>query len=442
MALADELPEGTFLWHWMRFCESLYPRIVKKNEAAFLITGMSLLTVAHRAYVLRSRPMPANFFISLIGRPASGKGRVIDCLKLAIQQSPSIEEIPTGSVEAIELGIEERKYGYLIWDEIGELVEKSAEYLRRIKYLINRMYYLDRITRYKVTKKSVDIPANSYYVNIVFAGLQEDWNEIENLFLGGFERRFIKVPMKRAVKPFEIQEPDREGWKHCFWIWDYLRNHQAEVWFIKIPDLTDLAELVMELEEEYWSAAEEYSYKIAAAMLINESRGTEGRINGVEVKQIRSDDAPFTPTDALCYQLDHNNPPAAVSFTKEIVKVSVIPSLNNRGLADRAVGRLLEKIDRLRKRIDFEGYITKRDFVMTVLEVTNSSNYRNVIEVLQEAGIIRVISGKPFGIDSELVILDTEKRLCANCKRVRFCLANQKKLNIHQAEVCQHFELG
>jgi len=26
-----ELPEDTFLWHWMNFCESLYPKIVKKN---------------------------------------------------------------------------------------------------------------------------------------------------------------------------------------------------------------------------------------------------------------------------------------------------------------------------------------------------------------------------------------------------------------------------
>jgi len=118
--------------------------------------------------------MPANFFIALVGKPASGKGRVLDCLR-SIIDATWIREIPTGSAEAIELSIQDRTFGYLIWDEMGEVAEKSGDYLHRIKYLLNKAYYLDRITRYKTTKKSVDIPANSYYINVIFAGLEEDW---------------------------------------------------------------------------------------------------------------------------------------------------------------------------------------------------------------------------------------------------------------------------
>jgi hypothetical protein len=437
----DIAKEGTFLWHWERFCESLYPKVFKKNPMAFLIAGMSLLTLAHRAYVLRSRPMPCNFFIGLIGKPASGKGRVIDCIRLAIQDSPMIDEIPTGSAEAIELGVEERKYGYLIWDEIGELAEKSGEYLRRVKYLINKMYYLDRITRYKVTKRSVDIPANSYYVNVIFSGLEEDWAEVENTFLGGFERRFIKVKMDRAVSLFEDEEPSKEAWKHCYWIREYLRNHAHEIWFIKPVKLSQLKNVVSTLDEKYWTAAEEYSYKIAAALLLNESMGVIGTVNGVEVKSIHSDDAPLEVSDAGVYAMLHSTNGKHQETAVNFLSWSLKRLFDINQIADKRVAKILSVIEERLKDPSDKGYMKKKEFVREFLKSTNSLYYKPIVELLEEAGVIKIIDGGAFGIRGQIVIYNHDARICANCKHSRECASqNGGKVPINTAESCARFE--
>jgi hypothetical protein len=473
-----ELPEDTFLWHWMNFCESLYPKIVRKNLVPFFVTGLSLLTITHRCYIRWNKPLPGNFYIALTGRPASGKGRVLDCLRTIISGIEWIKEIPTGSAEAIEVGIEKNRFGYLIWDEIGEIAEKSGDYLHRVKYVLNRAYYLDPIVREKTTKKSVSIPAHSYYINTVFAGLEEDWKAIERQFLGGFERRFIALKVERARLPFEREEVNREGWKHAFWLWDYIKKREGELWYVEPPSLEKLQERVMQLDDKYWSCVEEYSYKIAAALLLNDVSKVIMENDNIDtishgghkvIKVTRSHDIfqelmGLNVTNGTIYYMGLNvtllpknssdvssdsgvtHPQYDPWYFCDVIDAIITPLFREIEVSDESIIKLNTRLEELRKNPQDLGFMSKKQFVREVLKTANAQYYLYVLSALQDAGLIRVISGSIFGRRGELVVYDLKKRLCANCEHLQVCAAKAKKerrvLDIWQAESCENFKLA
>jgi len=481
-----ELPEDTFLWHWIRFCESIYPKIVKKNIHAFFVTGLSLINIVHRAYVQRNKPMPANFYIALYGKPAAGKGRVLDCLRSVIKDT-WIAEIPTGSAEALELGIHENKYGFLIWDEMGEIVEKSGDYLHRVKYVLNRAYYLDPIMRKKTTKKSVIIPAHSYYLNVIFAGLEEDWIAIEKRFLGGFERRFIRIKMERARMPFEEEEINPEGWKHAFWLLDYIKDRAGEVWYVKTPSLEALRNTVMQVEEKYWSAMEEYAYKVATALLLNIAKGQEGQVQGIKVSKVSKVSSidiqymiPNDTYDTLYYMIPfdtmipsnssdflsgHKNEnhfdsmiPSYEQFSQEdalsVIKGYLCDTIDvlirhlyyKHDIADETILRIINRIEELKKDPKDPGFMVKKRFVREVLRTTNAQYYQYVLSALEDAEIIKAINGSIFGKKGVLIVYDLKKRICANCEHLKVCAANAQRekrvLDICRAMECPNFRLS
>jgi hypothetical protein len=89
--------------------------------------------------------------------------------------------------------------------------------------------------------------------------------------------------------------------------------------------------------------------------------------------------------------------------------------------------------------------MSKKQFVREVLKTANAQYYLYVLSALQDAGLIRVISGSIFGRRGELVVYDLKKRLCANCEHLQVCAAKAKKerrvLDIWQAESCENFKL-
>lgn len=436
-----EWEEETFMWHWMEFCELLYPKIIRKNRVAAEVLGLSLLALTHRLYVYRSRPMPCTFFIALIGKPAAGKGRLLDCIKMATENT-WIADIPTGSVEAIETTIEDYRFGVLAWDEIGELVEKSGEYLKRVKYLVNRMYYLDRISRYRMSKKSVDIRANSYFVNIIFAGLEEDWGEIENAFLGGFERRFIKLRVNRGTKPFTGEETRTEAWTHLMWLWDYISRHVNQMVFVKFnSDFRKYSEILSTLPERYWSAAEEYTYKLLAACSINAARGVTNSARSISCDGERIKLFPM-PQNEIPYSFE-NIEYYKCEVSQELVdQYQSLITGNSRDFFELKMMRdrtICAVIDRL-GTID-SGYLTKTQFVRELLRFTNAARYKTIMEAMEDAGIIRIIPGSLLESEDDIVVYDHTAPLCANCVHFDACVSSGTVTDIKKALFCKKFKL-
>ena len=118
------IPEGSFLGKWMSFVEATHPWLVKRNWYEILIVGCAVLAQATKLHILYSRPVPCNFFLALTGSPAAGKSRTLDCVKAVISET-WIQDLPTGSMEAMEEALAAYRYGFFMWDEAGELMEAA-----------------------------------------------------------------------------------------------------------------------------------------------------------------------------------------------------------------------------------------------------------------------------------------------------------------------------
>jgi len=437
--------KDSFLWHWMKFCESLYPSIVNKNPIPFFLVGCALLTTACKAYIMRNRPMPANFYIVITGSPASGKGRVIDCLRLAIEGT-WIEEIATGSAEAIEEEIDLKRVGFMIWDEIGELGEKTQSYLDKVKYVLNRAYYLDSIKRVKTSKRSVSISANSYYLSVIFAGLDEDWKKIEKKYLGGFERRFLPAKMQRARKPFDTEIINEDGKKHLDWIWDFINEQRDKAYLIQPPDLSPLQSKVTTLDEKYWTLVEEYTYKIVAALVLNENILGDFTIKA----SIASEDQNFLVmlddvidvymmfSDAMMLNLRSESSVSQTSKTLLMFVDAMMLTLKSyRNVADDTLYRLLDRIDEYVKKTG-EIVVRKTKFAEEILKITNAQYFSHVLRALKESGKIREVELSPR---KKFVVLDPKAPICANCAYFdRLCKLDEPKDALERRAVMELYD--
>jgi len=415
-----ELKEDTFLWHWMEFCEALYPKITKKNSIAFLTVGCSLLSQAAKLYVDRTRPFPSNFFITLTGPPSSGKGRIIDCLRLVLSGT-WIDDIPTGSAEGIEQEIQVRNYGFLIWDEMGELAEKQQSYLDKVKYLLNKAYYLDRITRTKTSKSSVDIPANSYYLSVILAGLPEDWKKLEKKFLGGFERRFLPVEVKRAKKPFERDEPDKEAQQHLEWLWEFINDMKNKIFIVKEFDFSALQDKVMSYDEKYWTMIEEYTHKYASVLYLNDfieksfsiitSQHQTTEFYSMMFNDVN--DVYMMLDDAMMFNLRGESSNFLTSQNLMMLIDALMLTIKGyRNVADDVIYRILDSMENYIKTTG-EVVMRKTRFAENVLGITNAQYFSYVLRALREAGKIREVEISPR---RKYVVLDPTAKICYNCK--------------------------
>jgi len=409
----DSLTDNSFLYHFISFCEQTFGNIASKNRYAVISLGCSLINIANRAYIHLPQPMPANMFIVLKGRPAAGKSTLLQAVNLVIDPT-WIDVIPTGSAEAIEQEILLRRFGYLFWDEMGELASKSSEYLERVKYVLNRAYYLARITRSKTTKKTIDIPANSYYLNAVLAGLPEDWVKIEKKFLGGFERRFLPISVRRARRPFEFNEPTEEAKKHLEWMWNYINERKDKVVLVKVPDLSFMREKVEEVDDKYSTLVEEYLLKFTVAysldksgVLSNYQQLSQGIYNSLIVNDSRG-------VLLIDVDSDRKNTPSPSRF-----------QLTINALFDRMIEDIIRKIEvsdshlylilqRIHEYLHGGNppILRKWHFMRDVLKITNAQYFSYVVKALVESGHIRIIRQSER---SQWVVLDPQARCCCNC---------------------------
>jgi len=438
----DDLPRGSFLWHWMKYCHGTYPKIVEKNFEAFFFAGCQLLAHAGKLFVQRSKPMPCNFFLVILGKPAAGKGRIIDCLKDVIGQT-WIQELVTGSVESIEESLDIWRFSYLIWDEMGELGERSQSYLDRIKYLLNKAYYLDRVTRGRTTKKTVDIPRRSYYLSVLLAGLPEDWKKIEAKFLGGFERRFLPVTIQRAKLPFEPDEPQsEEALGHLAKLIQMINWMEDKAFLVEADDLSHFQELTLKVDERYWSMIEEYAYKIDAVLKFNlitkylEQMGDLAESMNhkfLEKDQNHSliyDDSIDSYMIRIDSLIQDKNPQSSVLDHESIESIRddslqfIIRSLHGFiDIADEVLNRCIQQIDNFISETG-KRVVRKRKFTQDILKISNADYYKYIVTALEELEKIKTVILKK---NKQFVVLDTNAKICFNCSEFWNCFKANKK---------------
>jgi len=270
---------------------------------------------------------------------------------------------------------------------------------------------------------------------------------IEKRFLGGFERRFIRVKVERARLPFEEDEVNPEGWKHAFWLWDYIKQREGELWYIKTPSLEELRDRVMQLDEKYWPLAEEYSYKIAAALMLNQSKGAELSQGGIKVSKVSKNQItdinvmiPNDTFDTLYYMIPldtlipKNDSESFLGINDwplhDTVDTMIRSLFHEVDVADDVIMKLASRIEELKKRPEDEGFMVKKMFVREILRTTNAQYYQHVLAALDDAGLIRAVNGKIFGRRGVLIVYDLQKRICPNCEHLKACAAKRRRLSV------------
>jgi len=408
---------------------------------AFFFAGCQLLAQAGKLFVQRSKPMPCNFFLSIVGKPASGKSRVIDCLRDVIDQT-WIYELPTGSVESIEENLDIWRFSYLIWDEMGELGEKSQSYLDRVKYLLNKAYYLDRITRGRTTKKTVAISRKSYYLSVILAGLPEDWKKIEAKFLGGFERRFLPITIHRARLPFEPDEPQsEEALGHQAKLVQLINWMEDKAFLVNADNLSHFQKSTLKVNERYWSLIEEYAYKLNAVLKLNYITAIVEQMGDLDVSTYQKFLEPLPDStlihsdtiDTFKIQFDtliqNKNSPS--SFWINVPNVSMLDDTLHfvvrslQGIIDIADEVLNRCIQRINDFVSEKGRIVvrKREFVHEILKISNADYYKKVVTALEDMERVRtvILSNK-----KHYVVLDPKARICFNCSEFWNCYKANK----------------
>jgi hypothetical protein len=141
----------TFLDLFERFCELTVPSIYKNNRFATRALGCMILNTAAKVWIRKSRSLPGNMFIALLGAPRSGKTSLMNCAKVTILGS-HVSIHPRSTPEALMESVSKDRVGILFWDEFEEVYKKSKEYMNTFSNLINQMYYLEDVSFYRTTK--------------------------------------------------------------------------------------------------------------------------------------------------------------------------------------------------------------------------------------------------------------------------------------------------
>jgi len=442
----------------MEFCRHYAPNTFDKHWDKFFIVGCMLINQAARVSLADIYNTPCNMFLALLGKPGSGKTTIMNAIQAAIANT-YIKEIPTGSAEAIEEMILNIRYGILFWDEAGELASKSSGYLDRVKYVLNKAYYLDSIMRHKTTKASVFIKAKDYYVSAVFGALIEQWKSLVSNWLGGFERRVLPLKFKKARKPFDPRpEPSQKAIDHLISLQEWINAlYDANVGFqVDLGDMTFLQETYEQYDvpEEYETQVEEYTYFTLAAVLVNDilaEIGKDGLSQVTSPLSQRLSSNLVTICDVCdIYNVTYCDVVMRLGRRDDIdvtyhklsydILVTIIKNvLSLPAIEEDEMFRLVEKIKRARQQNVL--YMPMRDFVRKILGTRNADYYRPRVQALMDAEYINIIQDGR----TKFVILDPQARVCGNCRKfhTKEChidVGEDRFLVEIDEEACQYFE--
>lgn len=415
------------------------PAFSENNPRVIDLTSAFLPLLASKAWINRGVEIPATFFVSLIGHPRSGKTGFLRNLTKLLPEG--ISRIPIGSPEFIVQMIDERRHGIIIYDELSQLAKLVSRYMDTFMPLLNNMYYLSHLDMgRRDNKKSVFIPAEEYFVDVIFSGTQNDWEELVLKAVGGFSRRILRVNVHGRIPLFtedglniETERKRYELMKRIQAILKALSHVNLKIIIRGLGNYASIVETAIQ-DPEKQSLVEEYSYKYLAGKLlahlltVDKSVKPEDidtnyilRIIEENAKNTSNIDVTiYNPTSTsvdvdIFYQnpedpsLDSFLPP---NFTHIVVK-TLIGMVSEELVAPGDV--VLKTAQKIKDYVEQTGdyYVTMRRFIREILKLRNAMEYKPLIELLEDGGYIRIFNNPSR--NGKLVILNTTANICGNC---------------------------
>jgi len=424
------------------------PNFCENNPHIPWIFSCAATALASRmSYVTWDRN-PATFFIALIGPVRTGKSTYIREF-LRLFRGTNLSEIPIGSPESMLESIDVIRHGWIWYDEVGDLMKKVDSYMGPFLPLLNKMYYLDGLSHTRTKGGGVVIQPEDYYVHAFFSGTPKDWTMLEKKAIGGFVRRVLVLNVNKHIPFFSGEKPSEEALRFRYKLYELINTiiknlTKTEIW-VDLPSYSELREPLenahMNLEKK--SMVEEYFYKVIAAYVvanlitfdINEDPDDlntneiihrmqrNGVRYGIDVSVEEN-----TPTKALVFvkvpepeekedniTLDDFMPPNYHRVVFNMLLNAVKPGVS---APEETVA---DNITKIKEWIESGGnvVVSKRTFVREILTLRKASEYEPVIDVLLDAGYIKLVDHVYKGRQVQYVVLNPQARICANCIHFR-----------------------
>jgi len=429
------------------------PEFCRNNPDIPQIFAASAIALASKMWVEGTDEVPGVFYIALIGEPRTGKTSFLRHY-FRLFKGTSVSSIPIGSPEAMLKAINEIRHGYVWYDEVAHLAKLMDSYMGTLPTILNKAYYLDELAQIRMdNKKSVIVSAESYFIHVYFAGTENDWANIERKAPGGFVRRTLTLFVDGIIPFFKkyslsLEEEARRYAleKAINTILTILKN---TVITVRLPELPALAE---KLEQEYIdnekkSMIEDYLYKVFAGLLVAhlitfdlsedpdswnlneilERMKRNAERYGIRVEYEDPSRAPVSVS------VDARVLSALSDTSKEDVKITdylppnfalqiynmLIDSTKRKISAPDTV--VLKNVERIKQWLESKGgvVVSKYQFTREILHTGNPSYYNFVLQILQDAGYIRIVDYAYKGRPAQYVVLDPKARICANCAHYR-----------------------
>ena len=434
-----------------------HPPLVRNHPHLPLIFSSAAISLASRLWVdgTGTEPWPGTFYIALIGEPGTMKSAFVNSYTKLFDPSV-IKEIARGSPEAVVIDLDEKRHGYLWYDELADITKRLNSYLGPLIPTFNAAYYLRNISQARTKKeKSVFIPAGDYFLHIYFCGTPEDWEAMKEFAAGGFVRRTLVIPVEGEPPYFERDYDDpsirnyisilRSKIKH---ILRTLTRFDVE---IKLPDYPRLGKELKEIvtsrdkreDRENKIMIHEYTQKIIAARVLGNlitfditdditKIGVPELVNIMErnsihlgvdirVEHVDKDQAvvriivPKESGESSNETLDMFLPPhyeyLTFRFLIETIKVGV----------DAPTSTIAKNVKKIENWLKGGGpvVVSRRQFIREVLSLREVWEYEPTIKLLVDGGYIKPVDYIRRGRTIPYIVLDTKAKICANCLHFR-----------------------
>ena len=428
------------------------PAFTSNHPHVPLIFSSAAISLASRMWVdgTGAEPWPGVYYIALIGPPGSMKsGFVRAYLKLF---DPSvIKQLARGSPEAVVIDLDEKRHGYLWYDELSEITERLNSYLGPLIPTLNAAYYLVTISQARTKKEnSVFIPMGEYFMHVYFCGTPGDWGTMEKFASGGFVRRTLVIPVSGEPPFFKKDHRDPSIRDHIWKLRSRIRHilrvltsFDVEVVLPDYPELgEELKRCPIDIEKKIM--VHEYTQKIIAARILGNlitfdlteditKVGVRELVRVIERNSIRvgvdvrvdhvaSDSAIlkiFVPEDVGAENqdgtLDAFLPPHYEYLTFKQLLETIRP------VSSAPTPELTKNLERINNWIKSSGkvVVSRTKFVQEIFNSNNVNAYKPTIEALIDAGYIKAVDYIYRGRTVQYIVLDPKAKICANCARFR-----------------------
>jgi len=428
------------------------PAFTSNHPHVPLIFSSAAISLASRMWVdgTGAEPWPGVYYIALIGPPGSMKsGFVRAYLKLF---DPSvIKQLARGSPEAVVIDLDEKRHGYLWYDELSEITERLNSYLGPLIPTLNAAYYLVTISQARTKKEnSVFIPMGEYFMHVYFCGTPGDWGTMEKFASGGFVRRTLVIPVSGEPPFFKKDHRDPSIRDHILKLRSRIRHilrvltsFDVEVILPDYPELgEELKRCPIDIEKKIM--VHEYTQKIIAARILGNlitfdlteditKVGVRELVRVIERNSIRvgvdvrvdhvaSDSAIlkiFVPEDVGAENqdgtLDAFLPPHYEYLTFKQLLETIKP------VSSAPTPELTKNLERINNWIKSSGkvVVSRTKFVQEIFNSNNVNAYKPTIEALIDAGYIKAVDYIYRGRTVQYIVLDPKAKVCANCIHFR-----------------------